>query len=84
MRSYTHISHMVVAGLGSLVWLFAPIAQLVVFVTITPRFGMQGSWESVSAPPQFIDYEEVSQFTNISVSYGVPDWPLVSFWRRYC
>lgn len=48
MRSLTHVSQMALAGLHSLVWWFAPIAQLVVFLTVTPRFGLQGAWENVS------------------------------------
>ncbi|PLB38150.1 uncharacterized protein BDW47DRAFT_117436 [Aspergillus candidus] len=49
MRSLTHVSQMALAGLHSLVWWFAPIAQLVVFLTVTPRFGLQGAWENLWA-----------------------------------
>lgn len=48
MRNITHVSQMALAGVHSLIWWFAPIAQLVVFLTVTPRFGMQGAWENVS------------------------------------
>lgn len=48
MRNLTHVSQMALAGVHSLIWWFAPIAQLVVFLTVTPRFGMHGAWENVS------------------------------------
>ena len=41
---------MILAGVGSLLWLLVPIAQLLVFLTVTPRFNMQGAWENVSTP----------------------------------
>lgn len=48
MRNLTHVSQMALAGVHSLIWWFAPIAQLVVFLTVTPRVGMRGAWENVS------------------------------------
>lgn len=48
MRDLTHVSQMALAGVHSLIWWFAPIAQLVVFLTVTPRVGMRGAWENVS------------------------------------
>lgn len=52
MRNYTHISQMVLAGLHSLLWMFAPIVQLVLFLTVTPRFGMEAAWENVNITPR--------------------------------
>ena len=45
MRNFTHVSQMALAGVHTLIWWFAPIAQLVIFLTVTPRFGMKGAWE---------------------------------------
>lgn len=45
MRNLTHVSQMALAGVHTLIWWFAPIAQLVIFLTVTPRFGMKGAWE---------------------------------------
>lgn len=47
MRNLTHVSQMALAGVHTLIWWFAPIAQLVIFLTVTPRFGMKGAWENV-------------------------------------
>ncbi|GAD95404.1 siderophore iron transporter [Paecilomyces variotii No. 5] len=47
IRNYAHVSHVVLASLGSLILLFAPIAQLLIFLTVTPRFGVQGAWEKL-------------------------------------
>lgn len=49
LRSLTHVSQMALAGVHTLIWWFAPIAQLVIFLTITPRFGMKAAWENVCA-----------------------------------
>jgi hypothetical protein len=47
MRNLTHVSQMALAGVHTLIWWFAPIAQLVIFLTMTPQFGMKGAWENV-------------------------------------
>ncbi|KAJ0420298.1 hypothetical protein BJY00DRAFT_313237 [Aspergillus carlsbadensis] len=44
-RSYTHQSQMLLGSLNSLMLLFAPIVQLICFLTVTPRLGAQGAWE---------------------------------------
>ncbi|OQD77601.1 hypothetical protein PENDEC_c002G01964 [Penicillium decumbens] len=49
MRNLTHVSQMALAGVHTLIWWFAPIAQLVIFLTVTPRFGMKGAWEHLWA-----------------------------------
>ena len=45
MHDFTHVSQMALAGVHTLIWWFALIAQLVIFLTVTPCFGMKGAWE---------------------------------------
>ncbi|KAL4806044.1 hypothetical protein BDV18DRAFT_160114 [Aspergillus unguis] len=46
VQSYRHVSQMILSALNSLMWLFTPLLQFILFVTVTPRIGMQGSWEN--------------------------------------
>jgi hypothetical protein len=48
VRNTTHVFQMLISGLHSLLWMIAPIVQLLAFLTVTPRFWMQGAWENVS------------------------------------
>lgn len=65
MRNLTHVSQMALAGVHSLIWWFAPIAQLLVFLTVTPQFGMHGAWENVSTAAAIL--KKSGQLTHVQL-----------------
>lgn len=67
IRDYAHLSQVALASVGSLILLFAPIAQLLVFLTVTPRFGMVGAFQKVSG---YLDPYEIRCLLTF-YSYGV-------------